>query len=82
MNGGWRGGDGVDQGPPSPSPFPASAKVSCQGANKLEQNMLLLISYDFYENLPKNLPRGLKRAQHENHTRRFPEGVKKEEIQQ
>ena len=50
--------------PPSPSPSPASAKVSCQGATKLEKQMFLMIFYDFYEKQkPKNiLPGGLKRG--------------------
>ena len=37
--------------PPTPSPTPASAKVSCQEANKLEQK---LIFYDFPTFLLKN----------------------------
>ena len=32
---------------PPPCPSPASAKVSCQGANKLEQNKCLMNFYDF-----------------------------------
>ena len=35
---------------PPPSPSPASAKVSCQRANKLETNTCLMNFYDFYEN--------------------------------
>ena len=35
----------VQNGPPQ-SPSPASANVSCQGANKLEKNKCLMIFYD------------------------------------
>ena len=38
-----------------------------------------MIFNDFYE---RTLPGGLKRGPHENYSRRFPEGVRKEEIQQ
>ena len=42
-----------------------------------------MIFYDFYEkNLKSTLPGGLKRGPHENYSRRFLEGVQKEEIQQ
>ena len=42
-----------------------------------------MISYDFYETCQKStLPGGSKRGPHENYSRRFPEGVQKEEIQQ
>ena len=35
--------------PPPPSPIQASAKVSCQGANKLEKLTFLMIFYYFYK---------------------------------
>ena len=39
--------------PPLPSPSPVSAKVSCQGAIKLEKNTLLMIFYGFHEKIEK-----------------------------
>ena len=35
--------------PLTPSPSPASAKVSCQGANKFKKSTCLMTSYDLYE---------------------------------
>ena len=67
-----------------PSPSPASAKVSCQGGNKLEK----LYFYDFYIKNRKKTTRGLKKGfsakkweKYKNYSSRFPEGVQKEEIQ-
>ena len=46
--------DGTDIGPyfpqtPFPSPSPASAKVSCQGARKIKKKNIVDDSYGFYE---------------------------------
>ena len=41
---------------PPPSSSPASAKFSCQGANKLEQKVLLTIFYDFFLKGQKTSP--------------------------
>ena len=62
---------------PIAPPAPASAKVSCQGVNKLE-NIFLMILYDFVVKSQKNnLPGGLKRGPREKYNRRFSEGSKK-----
>ena len=68
----------IPNAPLPPSPSPTSAKVSCQGANKLEKNALLMIFYHFYEISQKNTqPGGLKRDPREKHKRRFPERIPK-----
>ena len=46
----------VPNGPkwfPPPSPSPASAKVSCQGARKIGKNISLMIFYDSYDKVKK-----------------------------
>ena len=60
---------------PPNSPSPATAEISCQGANKLEKNTLLMNFFYFYEEDQK-VPGlgGLQRGPHENYSSRFPDG--------
>ena len=48
----------VSNGPP-PIPIPASAKVSCEGANELEKNTLLMMFYHLYKKDEESLLSGI-----------------------
>ena len=66
----------VPNGPPtSPSPSPASAKVSCQGATQIGKKHMFDDFYDLYEKKNSTLPWDFKRGPRESYNRRFPEGV-------
>ena len=66
-----------------PIPIPSVSKGLLPGAKKLEKDTCLMILYDFYEEVKKISARGLKKGSaRKNFTRRFPEGVQKDEIQQ
>ena len=70
--------------PPIPIPIPGASKCLLPQGKQIVKNTCLMIHYNFYENKNQEstLPGGFKRGPHENYSRRFPEGVQKEEIQQ
>ena len=58
-------------------------KSRARGQTKIGKRHMLDNFYHFYErSQQQKLPAGLKRCPHKNYSGRFPEGGKKEEIQQ